>query len=248
MNKKQEIPFCTHVNVMNLKKTDIEAIGIITYQASKINYDLISEIEGFGSDGKVEDKNYLSCKKVSRKDINIKDLEIDFQMSNSTIKRHLKRLEKINIGNKDIPLVFTNKTDNDIVYEINHKTYGKYYTLIDKDTLRKLLLINGTALKLYLVIKYHYECSKSINKPCILDLKYLANKIGLKDTGCISDILDIMEGTFIKRKMAYRNKIIIKNGKAQNVINKYYEYEIIKTFNESMIPVQEIEEDDDIPW
>ena len=74
MNKKQEIPFCTHVNVMNLKKTDIEAIGIITYQASKINYDLISEIEGFGSDGKVEDKNYLSCKKVSRKDINIKDM------------------------------------------------------------------------------------------------------------------------------------------------------------------------------
>ena len=143
MNKKQEIPFCTHDEVMNLKKADMEALAIITYQANKINYDLISEVKGFGSDGKVEDKNYFSCKKVSRKDINIKDLEIDFQMSNSTIKRHLKRLEKINIGNKDIPLVFTNKTDNDIVYEINHKTYGKYYTLIDKDTLRKLLLINA---------------------------------------------------------------------------------------------------------
>ena len=247
MNKKQEIPFCTHVDLMHLKKTDIEAIGIITYQANKINYDLISEVKGFGSDGKVEDKNYFSCKKVSRKDINIKDLEIDFNMSNSTIKRHLKRLEKINIGNKDIPLVFTNKTDNDIVYEINHKTYGKYYTLIDKDTLRKLLLINGTALKLYLVIKYHYEYSKSINKPCILSLKYLANTVGLNHTRSISDMLDNMEGTYIKRKMAYKNKIIVKNGKPQNTVKKYYEYDIIKTFNESMIPVKEIEEDDR-PW
>ena len=248
MNKKQEIPFCTHVDLMHLKKTDIEAIGIITYQANKINYDLISEVKGFGSDGKVEDKNDFSCKKVSRKDINIKDLEIDFQMSNSTIKRHLKRLEKISIGNEDIPLIFTNKTDNDIVYEINHKTYGKYYTLIDKDTLRKLLLINGTALKLYLVIKYHYEYSKSINKPCILSLKYLANTVGLNHTRSISDMLDNMEGTYIKRKMAYKNKIIVKNGKPQNTVNKYYEYEIIETFNESMIPVQEIEADDDIPW
>ena len=28
-----------------------------------------------------------------------------------------------------------------------------------------------------------------------------------------------------------------------DLVNKYYEYEIIETFNESMIPVQEIEED-----
>ena len=157
MKKKQEIPFCTHVDLMHLKKTDIEAIGIITYQANKINYDLISDIEGFGSDGMVDDNNSFSYKKVSRKDIDIKALEIDFQMSNSTIKRNLKRLEKINVGNgNNIPLIYINKKDDDVVYEINHKTYDKYYTLIDRDTLRKLLLINGTALKLYLVIKYHY--------------------------------------------------------------------------------------------
>ena len=145
---KQEIPFCTHDDLMSLPKADVEAIGIITYQADKINYNLISELAGFGDGGIIEDKNSFSYKKVSRKDINIKDLEIDFDMSNSTIKRHLKRLEKISIGNEDMPLIFTHKTDNDIVYEINHKTYGKYYTLIDKDTLRKLLLLNGTALSL----------------------------------------------------------------------------------------------------
>ena len=248
MNKKQEIPFCTHADLMNLKKADIEAIGIITYQANKKNYDLISEVEGFNSEGKIDNKNNFSYKKISRKDIHIKNLEIDFQMSNSTIKRHLKRLEKINIGNKGIPLIFTDKKENDIIYGINHKAYDKYYTLIDKDTLRKLLLINGTALKLYLVIKYHYEYSKSINKPCILDLNYLSNKVGLKDTGSISDILDIMEGTFTKRRMSYKNKIVVKNGKTQNVINKYYEYEIIQTFNDSMIPVQELDEDLDLPW
>lgn len=247
MSKKQEIPFCTHYDVMSLKKTDIEAIGVITYQANKINYDLIEDIEGFGTDGIVEDNNSFSYKKVSRRDINIKDLEIDFQMSNKTIKRHLKRLEEISIGDEHIPLVCVDRKDNDVVYKINHKTYGRYYTLIDKDTLRKLLLINGTALKLYLVIKYNYEYSKSINKPCILDLKYLTNKVGLKHARNVSDILDNMEGTFIKRKMGYTSKVIIKNGKAQNTINKYYEYEIIETFNESMIPVQEIEEDD-LPW
>ena len=128
MNKKQEIPFCTHADLMNLKKADIEAIGIITYQANKINYDLISEVEGFNSEGKIDNKNNFSYKKISRKDIHIKNLEIDFQMSNSTIKRHLKRLEKINIGNKGIPLIFTDKKENDLVYRINHKTYDKYYT------------------------------------------------------------------------------------------------------------------------
>lgn len=248
--KGQKIPFCTHDNVMSLKKTDIEAIGIITYQADKINYDLIAEMEGFNYDGMVEDSNSYSFKKVSIKDIDVKELEIDFQMSNSTIKRHLKRLEKINIGNEHIPLIYVNKSDNDIVYEINHKTYDKYYTLIDKDTLRKLLIINGTALKLYLVIKYHYEHNKSLGKPCILDLKYLADKVGLKDTKNISDILDIMEGTFIKRNMAYTHKLEVKNGKVHNNIQKYYEYEIIETFNDSMIPTKEIENDidDDLPW
>ena len=74
MNKKQEIPFCTHTDLMNLKKADIEAIGIITYQANKINYDLISEVEGFNSEGKIDNKNNFSYKKISRKDINIKNL------------------------------------------------------------------------------------------------------------------------------------------------------------------------------
>lgn len=250
MNKNQEIPFCTHNDVMHLKKADIEAIGIITYEADKINYELISEINGFGANGMVEDKNNYSYKKVSRKDINIKDLEIDFRMSNTTIRRHIKRLEKINVGNELVPLIYINKTDNDIIYEINHKTYDKYYTLIDKDTLRKLLIINGTALKLYLVIKYHYESCKKQNKRCILDLKYLAEKINLKSTKNISDILDIMEGTFIKRKMNYTHKIQIKEGKPHNTINKYYEYEIIETFNDSMIPVKEIENNEgfDLPW
>lgn len=245
---KQEIPFCTHDDLMSLPKVDVEAIGIITYQADKINYNLISELAGFGDGGIIEDKNSFSYKKVSRKDINIKDLEIDFDMSNSTIKRHLKRLEKISIGCEHIPLIYVNNTGDDIIYEINHKTYDKYYTLIDKDTLRKLLLINGTALKLYLVIKYHYEFCKKQNKKCILSLDHLAEKINLKSTKNITDILELMEGTFIKRKMAYTHKIKIKNGKPHNAINKYYEYEIIETFNSSMIPVKEIDDNDDIPW
>lgn len=245
---KQEIPFCTHDDLMSLPKADVEAIGIITYQADKINYNLISELAGFGDGGIIEDKNSFSYKKVSRKDINTKDLEIDFQMSSSTIKRHIKRLEKINIGCEHIPLIYVNNTGDDIIYEINHKTYDKYYTLVDKDTLRKLLLINGTALKLYLVIKYHYEFCKKQNKKCILSLDHLAEKINLKSTKNITDILELMEGTFIKRKMAYTHKIKIKNGKPHNAINRYYEYEIIETFNSSMIPVKEIDDNDDIPW
>ena len=78
----------------SLKGASLPYLGIITYQADKINYNLISELAGFGDGGIIEDKNSFSYKKVSRKDINIKDLEIDFDMSNSTIKRHLKRLEK----------------------------------------------------------------------------------------------------------------------------------------------------------
>ena len=70
---KQEIPFCTHDDLMSLPKADVEAIGIITYQADKINYNLISELAGFGDGGTIEDKNSFSYKKVSRKDINIKD-------------------------------------------------------------------------------------------------------------------------------------------------------------------------------
>lgn len=248
--KGQKIPFCTHDDVMKLKMTDIEAIGIITYQADKINYDLIAEMEGFNYDGMVDDSNSYSLKKISRKDIKIEELEINFNKSKSTINRRLNELENINIGNEHIPLIYVNESDNDIVYEINHKTYDKYYTLIDKDVLRELLKINGTALKLYLVIKYHYEHNKSLGKPCILTLEHLADKVGLIDTKNITDILNSMEGTFIKRKMVYTRKLEVKNGKAHNNIHKHYEYEIIETFNDSMIPTKEIENDidDDLPW
>lgn len=253
MGKVQQIPFCTHDDILKLKKTEIEAIGMITYKVKDINYDLIGEMSGFNEDGKISDLNDVSNRKISRKDIDIKDLEIDLQMSSSTIKRNLKRLEDINIGGDLIPLIYVNKTDNDIVYEINHKTYGKHYTLIDKGTLRKLLIINGTALKLYLIIKYHYEFCKKEGKKCILSLAYLADKIGLKDIKNISDILDIMEGTFIRRKMSYTHKIEVSNSKAHNIIKKYYEYEIIETFNDDMIPSMRIEnsndfDDDDVPW
>lgn len=230
---------------MHLKSQYIEAIAIVTHEADKIDYKSIQELCGFDDDGKIENSNSYSNKVLSRKDIIIKDLAEKFKMSSKTVSRHLKRIEDINIGSLYMPLIEVNNNDNDVLFRINHKAYEKYYTLIDKDILRELIKINGTAIKLYLVIKYNYEYNKSSNKPCILSLNYLADKIGLKDTKHISDILNKMDGTFIKRSPKIKTEITIKNGKVQNSVKKYHEYEIIERTNSY---TYDDDNEDDLPW
>ena len=245
MGERKIIPFCTHEDLMHLKSKYIEAIAIVTHEANKIDYKSIQELCGFDSNGKIEDNNNYSYKVLSRKDIIIKDLAEKFKMSSKTVSRHLKIIEDVNIGSSYMQLIeIDNNNHDDLLFRVNHKVYEKYYTLIDKDILRELIKINGTALKLYLVIKYNYEYKKSINKPCILSLKYLADKIGLKDTENISDILNKMDGTFIKRSPKLEHEIVIKNGKAQNSLKRYYEYEIIEELNLHA----NYEEEDDLPW
>ena len=245
MGEKQIIPFCTHDDLMHLKSQYIEAIAIVTHEADKIDYEFISAIGGFGYDGKVEDSSDYSNKVLSRKDINIKDLAEKFNMSNKTVSRHLKRIQDVSIGSSYMQLIEIDNNYDDLLFRINHKAYEKYYTLIDKDILRELIKINGTAIKLYLLIKYNYEYNKSINKPCILSLDYLASKMALKDTKYISSILKKMDGIFIKRSPKIKTEITIKNGKVKNSVKKYHEYEIIEKINSY---TYDNNNEDDLPW
>lgn len=228
---KEEIPFCTHDDLMKHNKADIEAIGMITCEADEINYDKIKENDGIDFEGNIIDNSDFSLKKKSKSKLDYESMKIDYNMSISTIKRNLKRLEQIHIGN-EIPLIYVNKTNDDIVYEVNHKTFGNKYVLIDKRILRKLLFFkNGSALKLYLVIKYNYEYCQKQNKPCILTMDYLRNTTHIKSRSQISDLLWWMKGKLLNIETFTTHEEKVVKGKVINEIRKHNKFEVIKNID-----------------
>lgn len=238
MYNKQEnlelIPFCTHKDLLTQKGEYVKALGIITAEATQINYDAIKLVNGLDENGKIKDFDYVSFKKVDRVDINTSYISKKYNISPSTTKNMLKRLDVLGgfFYDKDyISLISIEKGRRGPSYWINHKVYGKYYTLIRKDVLEKLLLLPANALKLYLVIKYNYELSKKLNKPCVIDMKYLCKSIGLSENSRnrISPLLFEMNDKFIKIKAENKHKLVYnENNNLVNAIKTEYTYEVIK--------------------
>lgn len=232
-NSNREIPFTTHKDIMKLEKKYIEALAFITYMASETDFETISEIGGFEGQSEIEDNSLYSYKFKRRSEIYINDCGKYFGKSRNTITNYLNYLEYISdysnylyINGEGEELLQIDHDNNDTIYRLNHKCYeGKYYTTIDTDTLRKLIQLNGTAIKLYLIIKINYENCKRKNKPCILDMKFLANEIGLNATSQISKTLDKMDNIVIKRRLKYKSDTVNLNKK--NAPKKIYEYKII---------------------
>lgn len=229
------IPFCTHKELLQLKAEYIKALGIITAQATEINYQAIKEIEGFNYQGRIEDINHVSLKKIDRIDINTSQIAQKYKISQSTVKNMLQRLKELSeiyyFQQQPYKLISIEKTKKGTSYWINHKAYQKYYTLIDREVLEELLLLPANALKLYLVIKYHYENSFATNKPCIIDMKYLCKSIGLKESSRnkVSEILFEMNNNFIKIKRKTNHKLVYNNeNQLVNAIKTEYIYEVVR--------------------
>lgn len=229
VNKK--IPFCTHEDVLKLKEKDLNILAILTCEADKINYRLINSLEGFDRQtGLVSDNNDYSLKYIKRTELNIPALAIKYNTSPTTIRRGLKALKDINIGD-EIPLIYVNESENGTVYELNHKTFGNKYVIVNKKVIEKLLAFKkATALKLYLVIKYNYDYCKSQNRDCVLTIDYLCRSVGLssQSRNYISDLLWWLDDKVIKIGKSTSVEIVEKNGCVHNEIRTHYKYEIIE--------------------
>lgn len=228
------IPFCTHKDLLQLKAEYIKALGIITAEATEINYQAIQQIEGFNHEGRIEDINHVSLKKIDRIHINTTQISKKYNISQSTVKNMLQRIKELSniycFQEQPYKLISIEKTKKGTSYWINHKAYNKYYTLIKREVLEELLLLPANALKLYLVIKYHYEASVKNNKPCIIDMKYLCKTIGLKESNRnrVSELLFKMDNKFIKIKQKTTHKLTYNNeNQLVNAIKTEYTYEII---------------------
>lgn len=232
-NSNRLIPFTTHDDIMKLEKKYIEALAFITFMASNTDFETISEIGGFDGTSEIDDNNLYSYKIKKRSEININGCSKYFGKHRNSITNYLNYLDYVaeysnylyinEIGEELLKIEYFN---NDIIYKLNHKAFNNgFYTKIDTDTLKKLIQINGTAIKLYLVIKYHYESCKKKGKVCELDMKYLAKKIGLNSISQISKTLEKMDNVVIKRKM--KTKVSVNDLNKKSTPKSVYEYEVI---------------------
>lgn len=232
-NQPELIPFCTHRELLTQKGEFIKALGIITAEATQINYDGIKLIDGFDHNGEIEDINYVSYKKIDRVDINTDYISKKYNISQNTVRNLLSRLKELSdmyYDQEPLGLISIKDGKKGPSYWINHKVYNKYYTLIRRDILEQLLLLPANALKLYLVIKYNYDKCQMLNKPCIVDMKYLCRSIGLSENSRnrISPILFSMDNKFIKIKSQKSHHLIVNDKrKIVNAIKTEYTYEVL---------------------
>ena len=231
-NSNRLIPFTTHDDFMKLEKKYIEALAFITYISSSTDFETISELGGFeGGYSEIIDNNFYSYKLKKRSEIGIKTCAEYFNKHRNTISNYLNYLEYIAdysnylyVNEVGAELFKIDYIDNECIYKLNHKAFdNKFYVTIDINTLYRLMQINGTAIKLYLVIKYHYEACKKKGKLCELDMDYLSDKIGLSNRSQVSKVLDKMDNVFIKRKI--KTKTIVKG--LNKISKSIYQYEII---------------------
>ena len=233
-NDLEIIPFCTHKELLTKKGEYIKALGIITAEAKQINYEGIKLLDGFDENGDIISNYYVSLKKLDRVDISLEYIAKKYNISTSTAKTMLERLHELSemfYENNCLPVINVEEGYRGPSYWINHKAYNKYYTVIRRDVLEKLLLLPANALKLYLVIKYNYELAKQSNKPCVIDMKYLCRSIGLAENSRnrVANILFMMNGKFIKIEAENKHSLVYtSNKKIVNAIRTEYTYEIIQ--------------------
>lgn len=231
-NSNRLIPFCTHDDVIRmLDKKHMEALAFITFMASSTDFEAVYDVFGSGC-AEIEDKNLHSCKIKKRSEISINGCSKYFGKHRNTITNYLNYLEHVRdfsnylyvngIGEELLQIEYE---ENDTIYRLNHKAIdNRYYTVLESSTLKKLMELNGTSIKLYLIIKINYENCKRKNKPCILDMEFLSREIGLSSISQISKTLEKMDNVVIKRKLKYK---ITNDLNKKNTPKSLYEYEII---------------------
>lgn len=124
--------------------------------------------------------------------------------SESTLKRHLKKLCKIMLD-EETSYIRIENTQHGIVYKIKQSYDNKYFITIPVRQMNELLKVsNSNMLKLYCVIKYkiEYEQKKNnTNKAIPITRSYLCKGMGLEiNEGNKNDISILLTGL---RKLGY---------------------------------------------
>lgn len=147
-----------------------------------------------------------------------------------TIKRHIKELTKITIGDNSEQLIRIENTPNGIVYKIQQNYNGKYFVSIPCKQLKELLIgTNNNILKLFCI--FNYKCIETEWTP--ITRSYLCKGMGLTEGESSENYISIAIGVlkklgYIKVKTEHLT-IIDDNGKLIPHDRNYYK---LTTFEE----------------
>ena len=211
-NENYDLPINTHPDNMTSKNVNYDLVGALTLN-SYFGGNLVNHNgERFFYD------NNLQLEKIG---------ELLGKTERAT-KRFFDKLIK-----SDTNIIDVENTKKGIVYTINCKTDGKFYTTINHKQLYQILVnLKPDLLKLYLVIKF--KCHDT-NEPVKMTREYLGSKIGISTTSRnnltkISSHTNLLETLgFIKK---YNKAENIWDEKTQKKITKTYTYYSVCTYEQ----------------
>lgn len=201
-NENYDLPINTHPDNMTNKNINYDLIGALTLH-SYFGGNFINH-----NGERYFYKNNLDLEKIG---------ELIGKTERAT-KRFFDKLIK-----SDTNIIKVDNTKNGIVYTLNCKTDGKFYTTINHKQLYQLLVnLKPDLLKLYLVIKYKCKDSKD---PVKLTREYLASKIGLSTTSR-NNLTKISSHTNLLETLSFIKKYNV----AENIWDEEKQKQITKTF------------------
>lgn len=151
-----DVPMPSHNDYLKNKDAELSTYGGLMLQSN------------YGGIYNTEAQRYIYKNKVNNKEL------IDMcNISESTLKRHLAKLKKVKIEDKE-PLITTENTPNGVVYKLNYAVDEKYYVTIPNDILQYLIKTsNSNMIKLYIFFKVQLaNGSKEMQR------EFIANSIG----------------------------------------------------------------------
>ena len=201
----------THSDIMrNTASKEYNTLGMIVCKSNFNN-------EG----GKMEAYIYEKDLETKLSELKAEGIKVP---SKSTLKRHIKALNKITIGDNSEKLITIESTPNGIVYKILQNYEGKYFVTIPCKQLKELLVgTNNNVLKLFCIFKY--SCNETEWTP--ITRSYLVRHMGLTSNEASENYISIAIGVlkklgYIKVKLEHLT-VMDDNGKLIPNDKNYYQ-------------------------
>lgn len=206
-------------------------------------YNFLANLISMSNFNEGEQKNGIDMEAfLYEKDLQTKLNELKEQgvkvPSRNTIKKHMKTLSKIEIGDRGLKLLNISNSPNGIVYHIAQSYQNKYFQVIPVEQFNELVLVcNANALKLYCIFKYTIEGENAKrgtdNDWVRIDRMHLCRHMGLAESRGNCDNLSVVIKAL--RKLGYikvKQENIVEVDEEGNKKPKTVNYYKLTTYQE----------------
>lgn len=181
-----DVPMPSHNEYLKNKDAELSTYGGLMLQSN------------YGGIYNTESQRYLYKNKLNNKEL------MDMcNISESTLKRHLAKLRKVKIGDKE-PLITTENTPNGVVYKLNYAIDDKYYVTIPNDILQYLIKTsNNSMIKLYIFFKVQLaNGSKEMQRD------FICSSLGYKVGKGNNDVISMMTNDLVAKGLLTKTERI----------------------------------------